>query len=333
MTVPYWCRRDNGNRQVSRNDLLTRLAAALLGIVALALAAATIDSPVTPGGTGGSGGGEGSGGVPAQPPPAREPAPIEFPAFLEYLVYAVAILGAVALAWYLIVHRREAVRAIALGCLLALVLVAVVYAITLFPAAGPDNGSEPIEPGLDDEADDPGLPGSGDAEAERVPFGPLLTVVAAVAAIFVGALLLSGRDADGDGLVAAGPGAEAEPESEAAAVGAAAGRAADRIDGAADVDNEVYRAWREMTDRLDVDRPETSTPGEFAEAAVEAGLAREHVQELTRLFEDVRYGHEETTAEMEARAVSVLERIEAAYADEGAADEGATDGGRGGERR
>ncbi|WP_254768734.1 DUF4129 domain-containing protein [Salinilacihabitans rarus] len=313
---------------MSRNDLLTRLAAALLGIVALALAAATIDSPVSPGGSGGSGGGEGAGGVPARPPPPEEPVPIEFPAFLEYLVYAVAILGAIALAWYLIVHRREAVRAIALGCLLALVVLAVVYAITLFPAAGLDDTSEPIEPGLDDEADDPGLPGSGDAEAERVPFGPLLTVVAAVAAVFVGALLLSGRDADDDGLVSAARDAESESDPGVAAVGAAAGRAADRIDGAADVDNEVYRAWREMTDLLDVDRPETSTPGEFAAAAVDAGLARGHVEELTRLFEDVRYGHEETTAEMEARAVSVLERIEAEYADAG---EDATGGG--GERR
>jgi hypothetical protein len=113
------------------------------------------------------------------------------------------------------------------------------------------------------------------------------------------------------------PDAEPEPpeETDVAAVGRAAGDAADRIEADADVDNEVFRAWREMTDHVAVGRPQSSTPGEFAAAAVDAGMDREDVTELTALFEDVRYGGEAATGEREERAVAALRRIEAAYAD------------------
>jgi hypothetical protein len=106
-----------------------------------------------------------------------------------------------------------------------------------------------------------------------------------------------------------------EPDPDVAAVGRAAGDAADRIERDADVENEVYRAWVEMTDSLDVDNPRSSTPAEFAAAAVAAGMASDDVDELTRLFEEVRYGGEDVTSEREQRAVSALRRIEAEYAD------------------
>ena len=105
---------------------------------------------------------------------------------------------------------------------------------------------------------------------------------------------------------------------------AAAREAADRLEAAnADVDNEVYRAWKEMTDLLHVDDPETSTPGEFATAAVAAGLARDHVGELTRLFEEVRYGHRDAEGEREERAIEIFRAIESAYGPEGSSDHSA----------
>ncbi|MEF8851311.1 MAG: DUF4129 domain-containing protein [Haloarculaceae archaeon] len=114
-------------------------------------------------------------------------------------------------------------------------------------------------------------------------------------------------------------GEDADEEAvDVAAVGAAAGRAADRIEESADDEgfaNEVYRAWAEMTESLTVDHPESSTPGEFAAAAVDAGMDREDVERLTRLFSDVRYGGEEPTPERESEAVETLRRIEAAYAE------------------
>ncbi|WP_141212635.1 DUF4129 domain-containing protein, partial [Halorubrum sp. Ea8] len=92
-------------------------------------------------------------------------------------------------------------------------------------------------------------------------------------------------------------------------VGRTAGAAADRIE-RSDADNGVYRAWRDMTEALDVDRPASSTPAEFAAAAVDAGVDAEPVGDLTAVFERVRYGGEEATEERERRAAEALRRIE-----------------------
>ncbi len=124
--------------------------------------------------------------------------------------------------------------------------------------------------------------------------------------------------------------AEADPEPPAperrAEVGARAGAAADRLEADADLENEVYRAWREMTAALAVDAPRSTTPAEFADAAVEAGMAREDVTALTEAFEAVRYGGEPATPEREAAAVAALRRIEEAYGDGAAAPSGDASG-------
>jgi hypothetical protein len=65
-----------------------------------------------------------------------------------------------------------------------------------------------------------------------------------------------------------------------------------------------------MTEALDVDRPASSTPAEFASAAVAAGVDEEPIDELTAVFERVRYGGEDATADRERRAVAALRRIE-----------------------
>ncbi|MCU4740247.1 DUF4129 domain-containing protein [Halobacteria archaeon AArc-m2/3/4] len=308
---------------MSRRSLLVRIAGVVVGIVAVALAAATIDNPVEPGGTGGVGGGEGSG----QPPATEQPmvdggGGVEIPAFLEYLIVALLVVVALAVAWYLISHRRDAVKLIAIFLGVGLVILAIVYLFMQLDPGSAINQSPP-EMGEMNETPGGGEPGEGDGTTDSVP-RPLLTLFVAllvVTSIFVGALVVSSRDSDS----VPGSTIETEPNDDdnAAAVAAAAGRAAERIEssGDEDVDNEVYRAWRDMTRLLEVDRPETSTPREFADAATDAGLAREDVDELTRLFEDTRYGHAETTDEMESRAVSVLRRIEDEYALENEGDE------------
>lgn len=91
------------------------------------------------------------------------------------------------------------------------------------------------------------------------------------------------------------------------------GRAADRIQ-TADVppDNAVYRAWRELTALLDVENPETTAPEDFARAAIDLGLDEDHVDELTELFRDVRYGGK-SAERREDRAVEIFRRIEESY--------------------
>ncbi|OIB59282.1 DUF4129 domain-containing protein [Natrialba sp. SSL1] len=304
---------------MSRNNLLVRVLAAIGGIVAVALVAATIDSPFETGGSGGSapgsGNGDGGGDPIEQPPPPDDPATApEIPAFLEYLIYAIVIIGVIAAVWYLLANRREAVKLIAIGLVMALIGMALVY---LFLGAGDPSLPDEMIPG--DQNGEPAAPGSGDGErTDLVPPNALVAVLAIITAIFVaGVFLTRGTGEDRD------PGEEPpvaedsqQQTADALAVGSAAGRAADRIGDTDDVDNEIYRAWREMTQPLDVDRPESSTPGEFATAATDAGLNRQHVDELTRLFEDVRYGTTETTPELESRAVSILREIESAYGDD-----------------
>ncbi|GAB7093946.1 hypothetical protein JCM30237_10980 [Halolamina litorea] len=104
--------------------------------------------------------------------------------------------------------------------------------------------------------------------------------------------------------------------TDIAAVGRLAGEAADRIEAGDAFGNEVYRAWVEMTEHLAVERPQSSTPAEFAAAAVDAGMAPDDVRELTDLFEEVRYGDREVTEERERRAAAALRRIEAGYAED-----------------
>jgi len=101
-----------------------------------------------------------------------------------------------------------------------------------------------------------------------------------------------------------------------AGIADAAGDAADRIEAEAEVSNAVYRAWREMVGHLDVDSPETTTPAEFRRRAVDAGMAADDVAELTRLFEEVRYGEGDPDVRASA-AVAALRRIEASHASEG----------------
>lgn len=145
----------------------------------------------------------------------------------------------------------------------------------------------------------------------------LLLLVATLVVGLLGYVMLSSTDEDAD---AEPPEHEAAGDAEAgarvAAIGNVAGQFADRLEHDASTENEVFRAWVEMTRHLPVDHPRTSTPSEFADAAVAAGVAREDVVELTELFEEVRYGGEPVTADRERRAVEALRHIEAEYGDE-----------------
>jgi len=278
---------------------------ATLAVVALAAAAATLPTAV-PGGGGGGGPGTGhvSRGVPVfgsrHTPAASKPVPLDV---LRPVVLALLLVGLAALLVYTFRRRREAfwVLVAVLG------LLALVAALQSLPtgsgAAG--NGSAPWNVSFAGGAGGP--PGAGHA----TPRAPAIALVL-LAIVVVGAVLVVGHTAS-RALAEASAGDEAR-EAEAAALGRAAGRAADRLEATADLENAVYRAWREMTRLLEGAHGPATTPGEFAAAAVDAGLERADVQELTRLFEDVRYGGSAADEPTEDRAMRVLRRIEAAAA-------------------
>jgi len=78
-----------------------------------------------------------------------------------------------------------------------------------------------------------------------------------------------------------------------------------------------------MTSLLAVPHPESHTPGEFADAAVDLGMDECDVDALTELYEEVRYGRRDA-ASREERALDVLRNIEAEYGDADEGDEGDT---------
>jgi hypothetical protein len=307
-------------------DTLTSAATAVLGLLAVGFAAATLTSTSDGSGPGSGGGGGGGGNGSLIPLPELDPAePTTFDIpFVEFILLAL-VLTLVALLVYAAAFERDLFkRIVAVAVPFA---VAGVLAYLLFVVLGDLSlGSSPGRPGLIGGESTPGGPPGGgdtdDASSPSLPLGLLAVLGVTLAGVALVVLRVRGRRVDDDPVDAADP----EGDSRAAAVGRAAGRAADRLqEGGAD--NEVYRAWRELTDLLDVEDPETSTPGEFADAAVDAGLRGTDVRELTRLFEDVRYG-DAPPEDYEDRAAAVFRRIEDQYAEaveengDGAPEEG-----------
>jgi hypothetical protein len=326
------------NRQTVRVAVV-----AVLAVVAIGFAAGTLDSTAGTGGEGGGGlfdlgdpanasgeaaadqpdGGDGGGGGSV----GNEITAAFCIPFLQSPLFLAGAAAAV-LATAVYARRRgvEPTIMVAVGAGL-LPLVGVLYVIFSSCSVGSFSQTQLPSPnvtGVVDAATD--ATGSGTSTPTLV-FGVLLLAV-----LLLGAVLFRQSGGQDAGIEV---GDEEEEETESLeAIGAAAGAAADRIEGDAGIDNEVFRAWQEMAADLDVDRPEASTPGEFADAAVEAGMDRDDVEELTRLFEAVRYGDADASDDREQRAVEALRRIEAAYGETESV--AGTDGGdgptQGGER-
>lgn len=224
---------------------------------------------------------------------------------------------------------------------IAAVLLGVVAASLTSPVPGvqePDSTLErdPSGPGDDGPVQEPGT-GAGDTvdvpvvgisirlDFDLLPGWVFLLLIGVGALALLLGFVASVRDLFTRDQVAVVDEVEADeqPDRAASAVGDAAGRAADRLlaDADAAVTNEVYRAWREMTHPLDVDNPAASTPREFADAAVDAGIDPDDVETLTTLFERVRYGEEPLTQSDRDEVVDVLRRIEATYVDEEVTEE------------
>jgi|SRR6056297_697036 len=307
-----------------KRDTLAAVLLALLAVVALGVAAATLDSAVSLGGGGfggaGAGGGTGAesgdagmsptpsgGGVISLPPVCyeflREP-----PALLAFAAVLLAVTGLV---------YRDTGSALATGAVVGSLGLPVAVLGWLLSTCGPaGDGFEfvlglvgPGEGGILPEGGGGGGLGSGEGAASTPELLFALVVVAALVASVAVLLGAGGDDEAGVGEAAAESDDDEPDEPDLRAVGRVAGEAADRIE-RSDADNEVYRAWRDMTEALDVDRPASSTPAEFAAAAVDAGVDEEPVADLTAAFERVRYGGEEATAERERRAAAALRRIE-----------------------
>lgn len=289
-------------------DLVRTAGLALLGVVALGLTATTLPTARQPaqGGSGGSSGpGQGTGGLPPGP---TDPLPqlLDLP-FLAELVTALLVVTLLVVLWVLYTNRRAAFH------LAVLTIVAGIVAVLILQLASPTVPSPAGSTNVSGMSNVSGV-GGGETSTTTSPSLVSFLLVAAVGAVLLGTAVAANRrrgdDSDEE------RDRDDDTPGSVAAVGRAAGRAADRIEETDEADNEVYRAWREMTDHLDVDRPETSTAREFERAAVAAGMERSDVAELTDLFERVRYDDYEVGETDEQRAVELLRRIESRYAED-----------------
>lgn len=297
---------------MNRRHAAAALLAALV-VVALPTAAASLDVLGNDGGDLGTGSGEGvgfgsTGGGYALDDGAGTPwLPDLGPLESALLLALFALLGAYGLYSYW--------RAMGLAGLAATVTGALLVALfLLFSFAGTLGSGGETNSTVNNTTSAGGGGGSILAgEATTSPVDPSFALSALLLACLVGvglAFVYLGRD----DLPTVGGAPDAEgTDPDVAAVGRAAGEAADRIAAGTAVENEVFRAWRSMTDHLDVDSPATSTPADFAAAAVEAGMDRDDVAALTDLFEETRYGDYEVTEGRERAAVAALRDIEATY--------------------
>jgi len=306
------------------------LLVALLCVLAVSLAAATLANPQQPaGGTGlGDGGSDASGTADQSggggdgmdnPAPADGPGGLGLqPACVPLFDSPIVGLGVLGLCLLVgaAAYRRDGIA--------PAVVVVFVMSTVLFPAwllvtacgsfpTPEDATGGGIIPEVP-SGPSPGGEAGGGAGSELLFSPPVVLLGLLAVAVLLG--LVAFRATGDDEPPERDPVPEPTPEPDEAAldaVGSVAGEAADRIAADADVENEVYRAWREMTAHLDVANPEASTPAEFAAAASDAGMDREHVDDLTDLFRSVRYGDAEVTSEREQRAVDALRAIEASY--------------------
>ncbi|HKL29192.1 MAG TPA: DUF4129 domain-containing protein [Natrialbaceae archaeon] len=321
-------------------DALRTIALALLVLAVIAVAASTLDSnesvdsggfgigagpPATGGQDGGSFGmdGEGGSGLPLAESFSEGSLSIDgvcIPFFLRAEGQLTLLLALVGL-WVVLAKRKDRFLATS-GTFLTAVFGG--FMLLFVTDCGPSNPFDLAVPTSAGQKGGGGGSGgglSGAVSAVSEPqVSPVLLVFGGIfVAILVAALVMSADQSSEDleEQLIEEDSDESDDRPDLGAIGRVAGRAADRIDQAGSFENEVYRAWAEMTTELEVDRPRSSTPGEFASVAVEAGMTPDDVDRLTELFEEVRYGGRAPTADREQTAVETLRRIEAQYSDEG----------------
>ncbi len=310
-------------------ETVVTLCISLLAIVALGAAAATLDTAVSVGGGDGGSGfgsgtaadrvGSGSGTGPLLPGDfAGDIGPLCYPILQHPLVIAAIFLVFAGVFAYIYHDTREPFSALVVCGVLA-IPVGITWVLFAF-CGDPLESSESDETGFPtpssptNETQIPLLGGGGAGEASGVSISaPTLVVYVLIVIALLGAVAMVLASRGDDYTEAAKSPDQPVIRPDIAAVAHAAGTAADRIAADAAVDNEVFRAWEAMTDALELESPETTTPAMFERAAVEAGMKPDDIAELRRLFEEVRYGGETPTAEREERAVAALRRVEDEY--------------------
>ena len=303
-----------GGTSGRRRLLLAGLA--MLVVLGLALGAASLDE-VRLSASGGEAGSEQDQPVsvgetsPGSGEAGDEPVARLSPYYL-LAFYVIGALATVALGW-----RKEIITAWEGLAILAVLLVFLLLVIGMDANPISENATGA---NVTELSEDPQLgSGTGDEPNTSPPASALPTGMLVMVGVVLGVGIVLGfsrsRSVESEDEDEGDEGGDAET---AAAIGEAAGRAADRMT-EPDVDNPVYSAWRDMTAALAGADDPTLTPAEFRDRAIAAGLPSREVSRLTDVFREVRYGHEAVTPAREQTARESLRRVEEAAAEIAAA--------------
>lgn len=222
-------------------------------------------------------------------------------AFWQTVMAAISLALLATLAAALIVSaelRRELVRRL----LMALTVIALLYLVLALLRGMP--GSQQATP-------PPPAPTATATAAEPFPtFNPqpapwlVVAISLLVAALLIGGLWLGWRRARAERP------ASAQLADEAQA-------AIDDLQAGGDLRDAVLRCYRDMSrilgERQGLARAHSATPREFEAQLAAAGLRDEHIHQLTRLFERVRYGARRAGPDEEREALACLTAIVQAY--------------------
>jgi hypothetical protein len=148
-----------------------------------------------------------------------------------------------------------------------------------------------------------GVPMPTPVPIARAPLGPtpplliwIVGIALLVAAVLVGVWLVRA-------------GREAPPEMWAIEIG----RARQALLDGADLKDVILRCYQQMSSALqedqDIERPAYMTTGDFVRVLAAKGVPETPVQQLTRLFDAVRYGHWQPRPGDEQRALDSLNAI------------------------
>lgn len=290
---------------------LTIVAIAALTILAIGITAATLTSTVDPGGDGEEPGSDPGAPLINQSVDSGSGDDGDVPTLIQRLFVVFSAIATFGFLIYLLLYNRKAAVMIAILIVVVALIGLALYYFGDAPEQEEDDEVKRAPGGSEDDGS-----GQGEQSTDVSSPSPLLLVAIFLVLLLLGVAVLRQftRDADEDESV------ELDGKDNTEELGNIAGRAADRIeaDGETedDAENEVYRAWREMTEHLDPERTKTTTPREFQQMAVDTGMEPDDVRELTQLFEAVRYGGKSATKDRENRALTVLRRIESKYGEE-----------------
>lgn len=177
--------------------------------------------------------------------------------------------------------------------------------LTSATAGDPSSGDASDEPTKQQNATNDSAAGSGSPGSVGLALLVVLVGIVVIGGVLTVVQLISMRRRDSETTEAT------TDDGEAAAAVAAHDSDRGAAESMADLKltNDVYRAWFEMLQRLDETEWGPWTPRECATAAIEAGMNREAVVQLTDQFERVRYGGASPTGECARRAAAARRRL------------------------